>query len=116
MRPLGVSENIAQAGGPSGAHEGWCHSSGHHRNLLAAGWKLLGVGNAGHTWCQNFSAGEEKPPEAAPETAAKTSSPDLPDSRLRPPAYPARSAGSRPQASARLVSQGRSRRSGATRR
>jgi uncharacterized protein YkwD len=65
MKPLGASENIAQASGPSGAHDGWCHSSGHHRNLLAAGWKLLGVGNAGHLWCQNFAAGEEKdlPPE-----------------------------------------------------
>src|SRR4029079_15266574 len=67
MKPLGVSENIAEAAGPSGAHEGWCHSSGHHRNLLAAGWKLLGVGNSCHTWCQNFSAGEEKPTDPAPE-------------------------------------------------
>jgi uncharacterized protein YkwD len=65
MKCLGASENIAMAGGPFGAHEGWCHSSGHHRNLLAAGWKLIGVGNAGHYWCQNFSAGEQKelPPD-----------------------------------------------------
>jgi uncharacterized protein YkwD len=61
MRPIGVSENIAQASGPDDAHNGWSHSSGHHRNLLAAGWKLLGVGNAGHLWCQNFAAGERAP-------------------------------------------------------
>ena len=59
MRPIGVSENIAQASGPDGAHNGWCHSPGHHRNLLAAGWKLIGVGNVGHLWCQNFAAGEQ---------------------------------------------------------
>jgi uncharacterized protein YkwD len=63
MRALGVGENIAEASGPSGAHNGWCHSSGHHRNLLAAGWRLLGVGNSGHFWCQNFSAGEQKAEE-----------------------------------------------------
>jgi uncharacterized protein YkwD len=63
MKAIGGSENIAMAGGPSGAHDGWRHSSGHHRNLLAAGWKLLGVGNVGHYWCQNFSAGEQKAAE-----------------------------------------------------
>jgi uncharacterized protein YkwD len=69
MKAMGASENIAQAGGPSGAHDGWCHSSGHHRNLLASGWKLLGVGNSGHLWCQNFAAGESMPLE--PEEGEK---------------------------------------------
>jgi uncharacterized protein YkwD len=71
MRAIGVGENIAEAGGPSSAHNGWCHSSGHHRNILAAGWRILGVGNSGHYWCQNFSAGEQKPDEPVEDGGEK---------------------------------------------
>ncbi len=60
IKPLGASENIAKAGGPSGAHNGWTHSSGHHRNLLSPEWRYLGVGNSGNLWCQNFIIGEAK--------------------------------------------------------
>jgi uncharacterized protein YkwD len=59
MDPAGLSENIAIAGGPEGAHNGWCHSPGHHRNILGAGWRLLGPGNAGAKWCQNFSVSDQ---------------------------------------------------------
>jgi uncharacterized protein YkwD len=55
MKPRGLSENIAIAGGPQGAHDGWCRSPGHHRNILGARWRLMGPGNAGNRWCQNFS-------------------------------------------------------------
>jgi pSer/pThr/pTyr-binding forkhead associated (FHA) protein len=51
----GGSENIYQgSGAPESAHEGWCHSSGHHRNLLATGWLEMGSGNSGGCWTQNF--------------------------------------------------------------
>ena len=60
VRPIGTSENIARAGGPAGAHNGWTHSSGHHRNLLSAEWRYLGVGNSGSFWCQNFIISEAK--------------------------------------------------------
>jgi uncharacterized protein YkwD len=55
MKPAGVSENIAINGSAEGAHNGWVHSPGHHRNILGKSWRLLGVGNAGNRWCQNFS-------------------------------------------------------------
>lgn len=51
----GGSENIYQgSGSPEAAHEGWIHSSGHHRNLLATGWLEMGSGNSGNCWTQNF--------------------------------------------------------------
>ncbi len=51
----GVSENIAAgASAPLGAHKQWCHSSGHHRNILTAGWTEMGTGHHGRLWTQNF--------------------------------------------------------------
>jgi uncharacterized protein YkwD len=51
----GGSENIYQgSGAPESAHEGWIHSSGHHRNLLATSWIEMGSGNSGGAWTQNF--------------------------------------------------------------
>jgi uncharacterized protein YkwD len=58
MKPMGAGENIAIAGGAMGAHNGWIGSSGHHRNILGQGWRLMGPGNAGSRWCQIFSAGD----------------------------------------------------------
>ena len=56
---VGISENIAQnGGGAEGAHRGWLHSSGHHRNILSKSWRLLGSGNDGRNWTQNFSISE----------------------------------------------------------
>jgi len=55
MAPSGVSENIAINSGPQGAHNAWVHSPGHHRNILGRAWRLMGPGNVGRHWCQNFS-------------------------------------------------------------
>jgi uncharacterized protein YkwD len=49
------SENIhAGSGDPEGAHKGWIHSSGHHRNILTPEWKEMGTGRVGKFWTQNF--------------------------------------------------------------
>ncbi|MBL8752944.1 MAG: hypothetical protein JNK15_06540 [Planctomycetes bacterium] len=53
----GVSENIALVDGALGAHNAWCHSSGHHRNLLNAGHREMGIGCDGRHWVQNFGGG-----------------------------------------------------------
>lgn len=61
----GVSENIAR-GQPTGraAVGSWIRSSGHHRNILGAGWTHLGVGKSpeGLFWTQNFARGAAKVP------------------------------------------------------
>jgi len=55
-----VSENIHRGRGtPEGAHNGWTHSSGHHRNLLRRFWTEMGTGQTGNIWTQNF--GRTKP-------------------------------------------------------
>lgn len=55
---FGVSENIALTGGAMAAHVAWCHSSGHHRNLLSASHREIGIGANGRYWVQNFGSGE----------------------------------------------------------
>ncbi|MHC4955776.1 MAG: FHA domain-containing protein [Planctomycetota bacterium] len=51
----GSSENIvAGTTDPKSAHQRWCHSSGHHRNLLMAPWTEMGTGAFGSMMCQNF--------------------------------------------------------------
>ncbi len=51
----GISENIISGRtSPAAAHHGWCHSSGHHRNLLMAAWTEMGTGHHGRLMCQNF--------------------------------------------------------------
>lgn len=56
----GGGENLANnPGGPMGAHNGWKHSSGHHRNLLWEGHSEMGVGAVGNLWTQNFGGGTE---------------------------------------------------------
>ncbi|MBK8979216.1 MAG: FHA domain-containing protein [Planctomycetes bacterium] len=55
----GASENIANHPSAQSAHEGWTHSSGHHRNLLSPGHTEFAVGNDGRYWVQNFGRGEE---------------------------------------------------------
>lgn len=53
----GVSENCAMVGGdPQAAHDGWLHSSGHHRNILMAGHRELASANASNYWTQNFGS------------------------------------------------------------
>ena len=51
----GSSENIAGGStAPRGAHNQWCHSSGHHRNILMPPWTEMGSGQYGRLWTQNF--------------------------------------------------------------
>ncbi len=67
---VACSENIhAGSGDPEGAHQGWIHSSGHHRNILMADWKEMGTGRAGSHWTQNFGVPLE-PETAAPDDGA----------------------------------------------
>lgn len=70
----GYSENIAGAPDPLTAHQRWCHSSGHHRNILSV-WTDLGVGAAGNRWTQNFASGGGAPAEVAPDTAIRPPAP-----------------------------------------
>lgn len=53
----GVSENIALNDSAQAAHDAWCHSSGHHRNLLHPRHTEMGVGVDGRNWVQNFGTG-----------------------------------------------------------
>lgn len=51
----GVSENCSMGrGDPKSAHEGWTHSSGHHRNLLMPGHREMASAIASSYWTQNF--------------------------------------------------------------
>ncbi|MFK7743324.1 MAG: CAP domain-containing protein [Planctomycetota bacterium] len=64
----GVSENIARSGGAQAAHNAWCRSSGHHRNLLNADHREVGIGANGRYWVQNF--GRSRNYQKAPEWPA----------------------------------------------
>lgn len=58
----GGGENIHMNGrGPTAAssHDAWCHSSGHHRNILHPAWRVLGSGKFGNIWTQNFGGKDE---------------------------------------------------------
>ncbi|MCC6149123.1 MAG: FHA domain-containing protein [Planctomycetes bacterium] len=58
----GGGENIhmdSRGPTPASSHNAWCHSSGHHRNILTPGWKVLGSGKFGNIWTQNFGAMDE---------------------------------------------------------
>ncbi len=56
----GASENCHMGGGdPMGAHVGWLHSSGHHRNILMEGHREMASGLSGPYWTQNFGAGRD---------------------------------------------------------
>ena len=60
--PGGGGENIhMNSGGPTAlsSHNSWCHSSGHHRNILTPGWRVLGSGKWQTIWTQNFGAIDE---------------------------------------------------------
>lgn len=69
---FGVSENIALNDSAPGAHNAWCHSSGHHRNLLNAHHREFGIGVDGRNWVQNFGSGTTyERHEAWPQSAGK---------------------------------------------
>lgn len=56
-------ENIhVNDGGPTArsAHEAWCQSSGHHRNILSPNWLVLGSGKFRTIWTQNFGTVDEE--------------------------------------------------------
>jgi len=56
----GVSENCHRGGGSAqGAHEGWCKSSGHHRNLLSAGHTEMASAVDSGYWTQNFGTDKD---------------------------------------------------------
>ena len=58
----GGGENIhmdSRGPTPASSHNAWCHSSGHHRNILTPGWKVLGSAKFGNIWTQNFGAADE---------------------------------------------------------
>lgn len=56
----GVSENCHWGGGSAqGAHESWCKSSGHHRNLLSAGHTEMASAVDSGYWTQNFGTDKE---------------------------------------------------------
>ena len=52
-----VSENCHRgSGSPQGAHNGWAHSSGHHRNLLMPGHREMASAVTSGYWTQNFGS------------------------------------------------------------
>ncbi len=56
----GVSENCHMgSGSPEGAHNGWVHSSGHHRNILMPGHREMASGLTSGYWTQNFGVGTD---------------------------------------------------------
>ena len=56
----GVSENCHMgSGSPEGAHNGWVHSSGHHRNILMPGHREMASGLTSGYWTQNFGVGAD---------------------------------------------------------
>jgi len=48
----------------------WCHSSGHHRNILS-GWTDLGSGVGGRNFTQNFASGGGARPVIYPDTSIR---------------------------------------------
>jgi uncharacterized protein YkwD len=56
----GGSENCSMGdSGAEGVHIGWCHSSGHHRNILEASHREMASAISSVYWTQNFGAGNE---------------------------------------------------------
>ena len=54
----GAGENCYMgSAAPRSAHDGWLHSSGHHRNILAPGHREMASGVVGNYWTQNFGWG-----------------------------------------------------------
>jgi hypothetical protein len=56
----GAGENCSVgSSGAMAAHEGWCHSSGHHRNLLFESHTEMGDGQSGAYWTECFGGAHE---------------------------------------------------------
>jgi hypothetical protein len=58
--PASAGENIYKGvDDPRAAHDGWVHSSGHHRNLLYDTYTEFGVARVGSYWTQDFGGSTE---------------------------------------------------------
>ena len=56
----GAGENVHMGdSGPEGAHVGWTHSSGHHRQILSPTSREFAAGLSGPYWTQNYGGGTE---------------------------------------------------------
>jgi|694.fasta_scaffold46178_2 uncharacterized protein YkwD len=56
----GAGENVHMGdSGPEGAHVGWTHSSGHHRQILSPTAREFAAGLSGPYWTQNYGTGTE---------------------------------------------------------
>jgi type III secretion system (T3SS) inner membrane Yop/YscD-like protein/cysteine-rich secretory family protein len=56
----GAGENCSVgSSGAMAAHDGWCHSSGHHRNLLFESHTEMGDGQSGAYWTECFGGAHE---------------------------------------------------------
>lgn len=68
----GRGENIS-AGSASAAdcHRAWCHSAGHHRNLLDGGHTEMATALAGRFWTQNFGSRQTPDSELIPATVRR---------------------------------------------
>ena len=63
----GGAENCSMGDtGAEGAHVGWIHSSGHHRNILEASHREMASAISSLYWTQNFGAGNEYESELEP--------------------------------------------------
>ncbi len=63
----GGSENISMGDtSAEGAHLGWIHSSGHHRNILGSDHNEMGAACTSVYWTQNFGAGHDFEKQIAP--------------------------------------------------
>ena len=80
---FGYSENIASSPSPTQAHTMWCHSSGHHRNILS-GWTDLGSGVGGRNFTQNFGLGGGAKPQVYPDTSIRKRQGGAPRGGQRP--------------------------------
>jgi hypothetical protein len=75
----GVSENCIQGQtSPKGAHDGWCHSSGHHRNILMAPWTEMGTGHYGSLMTQNYGQAPKWSKEEGPAKAEEAPGENIP--------------------------------------
>jgi uncharacterized protein YkwD len=64
----GGSENVSMGdSGAEGAHVGWIHSSGHHRNILMPGHREMAAAITSVYWTQNFGGGREFEKDLVPQ-------------------------------------------------
>lgn len=68
----GRGENIAAGTATAqDSHRAWCHSAGHHRNLLHGGHTEVATALAGRFWTQNFGSRPTPDEELKPATSRR---------------------------------------------